>query len=160
MFYGQKYIPTIKIVAKCVIWKGLTKVHRLTKILNQIKYLYHSHLLFLLSHTRVDWKVHRLTKILIWNVTKWGLFLNILPPSDSHTFSMVLQGLNPIGKKSHQQLVWCHYIHFSVHPYIYIYIYIYVYMSIISSHLPKTEQSSDETESIMIFFANQGWFFF
>ena len=28
--------------------------------------------------TRVGWKVYRLTKILSWNVTKWGLFFNIV----------------------------------------------------------------------------------
>ena len=27
----------------------------------------------------VDWKVHRLTKILFWNVLKWGLFFNVVP---------------------------------------------------------------------------------
>ena len=29
-------------------------------------------------YLRVDWKVHRQTKILSWNVTKWGLFFNIV----------------------------------------------------------------------------------
>ena len=27
---------------------------------------------------KVCWKVHKLTKILLWNVTKWGLFFNIV----------------------------------------------------------------------------------
>ena len=34
---------------------------------------------------RVGWKVHSLTNILSWNVTKWGLFFNIVL---LHTFSI------------------------------------------------------------------------
>ena len=30
----------------------------------------------IVQHTKVGWKVHRLTKIFSWNVTKWGLFFN------------------------------------------------------------------------------------
>ena len=29
-------------------------------------------------YTKVDWKVHRLTKILSWNVTKWSLFFDLV----------------------------------------------------------------------------------
>ena len=40
-----------------------------------------------LWYTRVIWKVHCLTKILSWNVTKWGLFFDSSPCSP-HTFSV------------------------------------------------------------------------
>ena len=37
-------------------------------------------------YTRTNWKVYRLTKILLRNLTKWGLFFNS-PPCAPHTFS-------------------------------------------------------------------------
>ena len=42
------------------------------------------------SSTRVNWKVHKLTKILSWNMTKWGLFFNIVPLAVHTLFSLVL----------------------------------------------------------------------
>ena len=56
---------------------------------------------------RVDWKVPRLTKILSKNVTKWGLFFNIIPLLVYTLFPLMLQFLDPIGQKSHQQQIWC-----------------------------------------------------
>ena len=49
--------------------------------------------------TRVGWKIHWLTNILLWNVTKWDLSFKIAT-IEVHTFlSLVLQHLDPIGKK-------------------------------------------------------------
>ena len=90
-------------------------------------------------YMRVGWKVHRLAKILSWNVTKWGLF--------SNTFILsVLHCLNPIDQKSHQQQIWYHHMDFSAYDLssppsflslslsIYIYIYIYIYICILWQH--------------------------
>ena len=51
---------------------------------------------------RVSWKVHRLTKIPSWNVTKWGLFFNIVTFTVHSLLQLVLQCLDPIGNKIHQ----------------------------------------------------------
>ena len=45
------------------------------------------HFLFVQYCTSISWKVHKLTKILLWNVTKWGLFF-ILVLLVVHTFSI------------------------------------------------------------------------
>ena len=74
----------------------------------------HTHIyIYIYIYTRVDWIVCRLPKILSWNVTKWGLFINIVPPCDLHTtfFSDEVLGFHWL-KSNQQQL------------YIYIYIYI------------------------------------
>ena len=53
-------------------------------------------------YTSVSWKVRRLTKILSWNVIKWGLFFITL-------FQSVLQCFDHIDK-SHLQNIWCHHV--------------------------------------------------
>ena len=50
--------------------------------------------------TKVSWKAHRLTKIASWNVTRWGLFFNIVSLMVHTLFTSVLPCLVPIGKKS------------------------------------------------------------
>ena len=67
------------------------------------------------SRMNLGWKVHRLTKILSWDMTKWGLFLNIVPQAVCTLLSSVLQCLDPIGQKSHQQQIWSH-MKFSANP--------------------------------------------
>ena len=49
-------------------------------------------------YTRVGWKVHRLTKILSWNVIKC-LFFNIVPFVVHRLLPSVWQWLDPISKK-------------------------------------------------------------
>ena len=49
--------------------------------------------------TRFRWKVYRLTKILSGNVTRWGLFFNIVSFVTHKLLPSVLQCLYPIGKK-------------------------------------------------------------
>ena len=44
-------------------------------LFNRKTYIFHKILFFIF---KVGWKVHRLTKILSWNVTKGGLFFNII----------------------------------------------------------------------------------
>ena len=71
--------------------------------------------------TNLGWKIHRLTKIISWNVTKWSLFFNIVPPFllvVCALFPFVLQCLDPIGQKNHLQLIWYHHWRFSAHPHI------------------------------------------
>ena len=58
-----------------------------------------SQVLLLMTSTRVSLKVLRLTKIFSWNVTKWGLFFNIVPLVVHTLLSSVLQCLDPIGQK-------------------------------------------------------------
>ena len=52
----------------------------------------------IMIYTRVDWKVHRLTKILSWNVTKRGLFFNSHLCS-LHTSSFVVAELGSHSPK-------------------------------------------------------------
>ena len=52
--------------------------------------------------TKVDWKVHRLLSL---NVTKWGLFFNIIHLAVHTLLPSVLQCLHPIGPKSHLQQI-------------------------------------------------------
>ena len=80
-------------------------------------------LIYIYIYIRVGWKVHWLTKILSWNVTKWGLFFNIVFLVFHTLFTSVLQCLDPISQKSQQQYIWCQPINFSAYPRIYIYIY-------------------------------------
>ena len=47
----------------------------------------------------VGWKVHRLTKILLWNVSKWGLFSNIVSLTVHSLLLSVLLYLDSISKK-------------------------------------------------------------
>ena len=54
---------------------------------------------------RVGRRVHSLTKILSWNVTKEGLFFNIIPLVVHTLFPTMLQCLDPIGKESYQQQI-------------------------------------------------------
>ena len=52
----------------------------------------------------VDWKVHRLTKILSWNVTKWYLFFNFF-----HLFHQCCSTWIPLIKKvinSRYVIIW------------------------------------------------------
>ena len=54
---------------------------------------------FFSTWERVGWKVHSLTKILTWKVTKWALFFNIEPFEVYMLLPLVLQCLDSIGKK-------------------------------------------------------------
>ena len=49
--------------------------------------------------TGVDWKVRRLNNILWWNVTKWGLFFNLVPRMTHTLRPSMLLCLNPIFQK-------------------------------------------------------------
>ena len=51
-------------------------------ILNYIKFFKN----YIKFFVRVDWKVHRLTKILSWDVANWDLFFNIVPQRSKHFF--------------------------------------------------------------------------
>ena len=69
--------------------------------------IWHNHQIVKIN-TKVNWKVHRLTKILTKNVTKWGLFSNIVTLV-AHTFlTLVLQCLHPVGQRNHLQQIWHH----------------------------------------------------
>ena len=50
-------------------------------------------------HTKIGGKVHRLTKTLSWNMTKWGLFFYIVFLAVHTVVPSVLLCLDPIGKK-------------------------------------------------------------
>ena len=54
---------------------------------------------------RISWKIHRLTKILSWHVTKWGLFYNIVTLAVHTLLLLVLQCSVFMGKKN-QQKIW------------------------------------------------------
>ena len=76
-------------------------------------------------YTRVNWKANRLTKILIWNVTKGGLFFNVVSLAVHTLLPSMLLCLDPTGQK----VINCRYITslWIFHPtLIYIYIYIYI----------------------------------
>ena len=71
-------------------------------------------------------KVHWLTKMLSWNVTKWGLFFNFVSLMVHTLLPLVLQCCDHIGQESHQPQIWHHPMNFSAHSCKYIYIYIYI----------------------------------
>ena len=48
---------------------------------------------------KVVWKVSRLAKILLWNVTKWGLSFNIDPLQFTHLFHWFCSALIPLVTK-------------------------------------------------------------
>ena len=79
------------------LYLSIYHTHTYTHSLNIYIYIYD-----------VGWKVHRLTKILSWNVTSWGLFFNVIPLAIYIRLPSVLQCLDPIGWKSHQQknIIW------------------------------------------------------
>ena len=63
----------------------------------------------------IGWKVNRLTYILPWNETKWGLLFNIASLV-IHTFLLsILKCLDLIGQKSLWQRIWHPHMNFSVH---------------------------------------------
>ena len=66
-------------------------------------------------------KVHRLTKILSWNKTKWGSFFNIVPLVVHILFPSVLQWMDPIGKMSSTADMTSS-MNFSVYLHVYIFI--------------------------------------
>ena len=70
------------------------------------------------KNTNIGGKVHRLTKILLWSMTKRSLFFNSPLLAVHMLLSSVLWCLEPCSQKSHQQPIWCHYINFSAHPHI------------------------------------------
>ena len=87
----------------------------------------HTHTIHTYIHTyiyivymRVSGKVHRLTKIISWKVTKWGLFLDIFLIAFYTLLPLVLQCLNLIDQK----IINRRYINFSACVCVYIYIYI------------------------------------
>ena len=90
---------------------------------------------FRLSHIyiyiciRVSWKINWLTKILSWNATKWGSFFSINHFAVKPLLSLMLQCLDPIGKKPTAVDTTSTYKFFS--PPIYIYLYIYWHVSYI-----------------------------
>ena len=60
----------------------------LSQLTGQFLYVYIY--IYIYIYTRVTWKVHRLTKILSWNVTEWGLFFNIVHLLSSHFISVAV----------------------------------------------------------------------
>ena len=68
-------------------------------ILDLKSYLYQIILKTFIFFMRVGWKVHGLTMILSWIVTKWGLFFNIVPLVVHIFLTSMLQFLDPIHKK-------------------------------------------------------------
>ena len=66
--------------------------------------------------TKVRWQFYRLTKILSYNVIKWGVLLNRVPSYSSHNSSSVADLRSSIGKKCHPQQIWRHHINFSAYP--------------------------------------------
>ena len=104
-------------------------IYQLRKI-NIYLSIYLSIYLFLSVHfdlsTEFRSKVNRLTKMLSWNVTKWGLFFNII--------LLVDQALMP--NKFHQQQIWCHHIKFSASELLsltsHLSIYLSIYLSILT----------------------------
>ena len=86
-----------------------------------------------LIYTRVGWKIHWLTTVLLGNVTKWDLFVNIVPFVVHTLLSSMLQCLDPIDKEVINS--WYNYMNiFSKWIYqltlVYIYIYILWYNSV------------------------------
>ena len=71
--------------------------------------------------TRIGWKVLKLTKILLWNVTKWGLFFRHNLPCSPYTSSIYV-GWDPRGLivktldckivESEFELLSRYYVHF------------------------------------------------
>ena len=55
--------------------------------------------IYIYIYIRVGWKVHRLTKMLSWNVTKWHLSLNRVLLAVHTLLQLVLQCLDPISQK-------------------------------------------------------------
>ena len=55
--------------------------------------------------TSVGWKVHRLTKVIAWNVTRWGLFFKLVSLSVDTLLPSVLLCLDLFDKKNHQQKI-------------------------------------------------------
>ena len=51
----------------------------------------------------------RLTKMLSYNVAKWGIFLNIVLNEVYTLLPLMWQCLDPIGQKSHQQQISCNH---------------------------------------------------
>ena len=65
--------------------------------------------------TRIGWKVHGLTKILSWNVTKRGLSFHIILQVVHTLLPSTLQCLDPIDQRSYQQQIWRHHLNFSAY---------------------------------------------
>ena len=68
------------------------------------------------EHTRVGWKLHRLTMMQLSNLTKCGLYFNTVPPAVHTLLPSVLQRLDswyrsshPDPRKSPQLQIWPHY---------------------------------------------------
>ena len=81
---------------------------------------------------RVRWKVHKLTQILWWKVTKWDLFFNIISlPCGWHTFfHRRYSAWIPLIKKGHhQQQIWCQPMNFSAQFCIYLTHFVPIYLS-------------------------------
>ena len=64
-------------------------------------------------NTRIGWKVHRLTKILRYNVTSWGYFSTCSSLAFLIFLPSVLQWLDLIFQKSHQLQIRRHRMNFS-----------------------------------------------
>ena len=61
--------------------------------------------------SRVGWKVHRLTKILSWNVTKMRLIFQ----HSLHTSSISVEVLGSYWSKMSSKQIWLHHMNFSTH---------------------------------------------
>ena len=77
----------------------------------------------------------------LWNVTKWGLFFNIVSLVVHTLLPSALPYLDPTVGNSYQQQIWRHNMNFSTHKLFslssYIYIYIYIYYIYIYESGPK-----------------------
>ena len=89
--------------------------------------------------TRVGWKVHRVSKILSWNITKWDLFFSISSLRVHTYFSYFFRALISLSKDVFNK-IWHHMnvsayeifnlVSLSLSLYIYIYIYILLYIDL------------------------------
>ena len=104
-------------------WEIASFIYKLAQTCTQIRPWIHT--IYIYIYIRVGWKVHRLIKILSWNVIKWSLFFKILLFCDPHTFFYwCCSAWMPLVKKSSIAGMMSDYKLFSPPSYIYIYIYI------------------------------------
>ena len=62
--------------------------------------------IYIYIYTRIRWKVHGLTKILSWNVTKWGLFFNIVPVGVHTLLPSALQSFYITSHAKRELAIW------------------------------------------------------
>ena len=114
--------------------------------------------IYIYIYTMVAWKIQRLTNLLSWNLTKWGLFFNKVPWV-VHTYSIDKAVL--VFHWSKKQLtadMVSSYELFSTTSYIYIYIYIYVCVCVCVCVCTERDREKDREgrESVSLPFLCKG----